>query len=233
MQKEQNIDCKQCGKSIGSLFYCLSKSDLELLNKNRISHIYQRGQVIFYEGNPAFAMYCIYSGRVKLYKQRKNGEPRVIRLLGPGDVMGYRAIFANEPYAVTAEAVETTTICTVSKDALFRVLKKSPELTFQFLSKLSKELKISEEQILIITDDSITQRTCKLLLSLLKVSPYKEKSTNVIKCPLSRNEMAQMIGTSPETLSRILHSLQKKGIIYLKGSEITITKFSELIGLAN
>ncbi|MDI6804966.1 MAG: Crp/Fnr family transcriptional regulator [Bacteroidota bacterium] len=222
------IDCTKCGYRSNSFFNCLTKSNLEALNQNKIPHLYQRGQVIFYEGNPAFAMYCIHSGRVKLYKHRKNGESQAIRLLGALDVMGYRALFANEPYSVTAEAVEPTTICTISKEEIFAILKKSPELTLKFLSKLSKELRISEEQILTITDESVTERTVRLLFSLLQVSSDKSKSQTVIKCPLSRGEMAQMVGTSPETLSRTLHSLERKGIITVKGHEINILNIAGL-----
>lgn len=221
-------NCSKCFRRSGNIFSCLSKSNIELLNNNKTTHIYKSGQVIFYEGNPAFAMYCILSGKVKLYKTKRNGDLQVIRLLGNGEILGYRPLFADEPYASTAEAVEDSAVCMIPKNVLFSILKKEPELTFRFLSKLAKELRISEEQLLSLTEKSVTVRTAELLLKLIDICGEKTKSPIKLNCPISRSDMAQIISTTPESLSRILRSLSKKGIIEVNRTEIIILNLSEL-----
>lgn len=228
-----DVDCKKCFKRSGNVFSCLSKTSVELLNQNKTTHIYQRGQIIFYEGNPAFAMYCILSGSIKLYKTKMNGDIQVVRLLGPGEVFGYRPIFSEEPYAVTAEAVERSELCIIPKNVLILLLKKEPELSFKFLAKLAKELRISEEKILALTENSVLKRTVELLLQFAGLLGEKTKTTIKINSPISRYEMAQIINTTPESLSRTLHLLAKKGIIELNKNEITILNITELTKLTN
>lgn len=126
-------------------------------------------------------MYCIFSGRVKLYKQKKNGELQVIRLLGPGDVFGYRALFASEPYAVTAEAIETATVCAITKNMLFEVMRKSPDLTFQFLSKLSQELTVTTPSM--AKKESFVSAEYKTELHRLYPNPFNP--TTIVSYSLS------------------------------------------------
>src|SRR4030065_1515082 len=128
--------CPICGVRAGSVFCKLAGPQLTKLDKEKTVHEYQRGQVIFYEGNTPLGIYCIYSGRVKLYKTGRRGKQQVIRVLGPGDTMAYRALLSNEPCSSTAMAIEPTTICVISKQTLFNLLKQSQELAIQFLMKL-------------------------------------------------------------------------------------------------
>lgn len=209
-----------CGQRPKGIFCTLAGSHLTRLDREKTVHEYQRGQVIFYEGNPAGAIHCIYSGRVKLYKTGPKGDYQIIRLLGPGEIMGYRALLANEPCAATAEAVEPTTICTISKETLFDLLRQSSELAFQLLTKLAKELRVSEEQELVIAQETVRQRTARFLLFCC--GGEKPKVGEPLKCPLSRAEMAQMVGTTPETFSRTLRYFALRGILRVTRWEIFI-----------
>lgn len=231
--KPKDLCCFDCGQQANTIFRSLPRSLLARLEREKTVHEYQRGQIIFYEGDQPFVLYCIYSGRVKLYKVGRKAEPYVIRLLGLGEIMGYRALLANEPYAATSEAVEPAIICTISKETLFDLLKKSPELTFSLLAKLIVELRTSEEQILSLVQESVRQRTARLLLSFLEGGGEKNKKETRIEVPLSRNEMAQMVGTTPETFSRTLHYFAKRGILRLTRSEILLTNLSALEILAS
>ncbi len=146
--------------------------------------------------------------------------------------MGYRALFANEPYAATAEAVETTTTCGIPKTTLFALLEKSPQLSFQILKKLSKELRTSEEKMLSLVQESVKQRTARLLLSFWEKSGGNLRIEAQIRVPLLRKEMSQIIGTTPETFSRTLHHFAQRGIVRLTRSEIFLTNLEALQMLA-
>src|SRR5574341_1552620 len=210
--KKPDIRCEVCGHRAESIFCSLAGSHLEQLDREKMVHKYEKGEVVFYEGTPASTVHCIYSGRVKLYKSGPKGEDQVIRLLGPGEIFGYRALLAEEPFAATAEAVETTVICAITKQTLFDLLKHSQDLTMRLLAKLASELKTSEEQMLAMAQETVRQRTAKLLLFLGEGNKHKYKAGSPLNVPLMRNEMAQMVGTTPETFSRTLRQLAAKGV---------------------
>lgn len=151
---------------------------------------------------------------IKLYKTNKRGDEQIIRLLRPGEITGYRAVLEDEPYAATAEAIETSTVCIISREMLLGLLRAVPDVTARLLAKMAQELRVSEEQMLSFARESVRQRTARLLLFLMKSgSPTPEGSARTLRVPILRSEMAQMIGTTAETLSRTLHGFAKQGIL--------------------
>lgn len=226
------IRCEICDLRLRGFFAGLSGPPLERLDQEKTVHVYQRGQVIFYEGNPALAVYCIHSGRVKFSKMGTRGIEETIRLLGPGDIMGYRAMMAGEPYAATAQALETAIVCTIPRETYVALMRESPDLALRLIAKLAREVRVFEEQVLIRTQEPVRQRTARLLLALLETGNPPGVTAPRITVPLSRSEMARFIGTTPETLSRTLHSLARQGIISLTRNEITVQNLAALEKLA-
>lgn len=218
----QQPRCTSCGSEAQSVFCVLAGAHLERIEREKTVHNYQRGEAVFYAGNPPLAIFCIYSGRVKLLKVGRKGEEQVIRLLGSGEILGYRALLSNEPYAATAEALEPTTICMISKATLMSLIRKSPELAFRLMAKLGHELRVSEEQLISRTEDTVRERVAQLLLWLGASAGKSLEPGMEIRVPLRRAEMAQMIGTTPETLSRTLKSFAKRGTIELTRTSLRV-----------
>lgn len=214
------------------MFALLSGPQILKLDREKIAHEYQRGQIIFYEGTPPLAIYCIHSGIVKLYKAGKDGTHIMIRILGPGEVMGYRAFIANETYAATAEAVDNTTVCTITRDTIDDLLQSDTKLTLRFLSQLATELRVSEDQMVSRLQDTVRQRTARFLLWLRESVGNRSREKDKIDVPLLREEMAQMVGTTPETFSRTLRSLSKDRIIGYDRRSISILKPRALKAIA-
>ncbi|UCH84290.1 MAG: Crp/Fnr family transcriptional regulator [Candidatus Latescibacterota bacterium] len=225
--------CGNCRPRTRGLFGSLSSTHTIKLDREKTAHDYDRGQIIFYEGTPPLAIYCIHSGIVKLYKTGKNGTHIMIRILGPGDVIGYRALLANEPYAATAEAVDTTTACTITRDTINILLKNDPKLILQLLSKLATELRVSEDQMVTRLQEPVRQRTARFLMWLRESLWSGSRRSNTIVVPLLREEMAQMVGTTPETFSRTLRKFSHDGVIKYDRKSITITKPGVLQGIAS
>jgi CRP-like cAMP-binding protein len=194
-----------------------STTDLEFLC-NR----FQPHQLVFQEGNPALAVYCVTSGMIKLYKLGRNGDHLILRLHGPGSLIGYRPVLAGEPYAASAEVVEAATICIVSRESFLELLKRSPEFSRRMLAKMAREMRYSEEQSLALAQEPVLERTAHMLLSLPDICGTGLKQGAPLRVPLLRSEMAQMIGTTPETLSRALHKLARRGVVRLTRTEIYV-----------
>ncbi|HXF49295.1 MAG TPA: Crp/Fnr family transcriptional regulator [Verrucomicrobiae bacterium] len=223
--KANEILCKVCGDDQGSIFSGLAGEHLERLEREKIVRHYGRGESVFYEGEEVAAIYQVCSGLLKLFKTGRRKEELVIRLLGPGDVTGYRALLAGEPYAATAEAGEPSTVCAISKETFLGLLRRSPELSLSLLSKMAREMRHSEDQMVAMAQESVRQRTARLLLFLHggqvgKLEKYKPGEP--VEVPLLHKEMAEMIGTTPETFSRTLHALARRGIIRVTKAKIFI-----------
>ncbi len=220
--KTLNPRCAKCSIRDCTIFSVLKGDQLARLDQGKTSREYRRGEVIFYESTPSFAIYCIRSGWVKLYKVGSLAERQVVRLLGPGDIIGHRAVVADEPYSSTAEVIETADICAIPKEMLIDMLRESPKLSLGFMAQLAKELRFSEEQMLILSHKSVRQRLAQLLLLLMSRSHEGKSSYIKLKIPIRRNEMAQMIGTTPESLSRALRYLAQRGTIETTRTELLI-----------
>jgi len=226
--RKSDIHCEVCGHRAEGIFCSLAGAHLEKLDREKIVREYEKGEVLFYEGTPATAIYCVYSGAVKLYRSGPKEETQILRLLRAREILGYRALLANDPHTATAEAVETTLLCAITKETLFDLLRQSPDLTMRLLAKLASELKTSEEQMLATAQETVRQRTAKLLLFLGEGNKPKYKSGSPLNIPLMRSEMAHMVRTTPETFSRTLRYLASKGILNLSRSEISINNPSAL-----
>jgi CRP/FNR family transcriptional regulator len=230
--KPPEVSCEVCGHRAESIFCSLAGAHLEQLDREKTVRRFEKGEVIFYEGTPAHAVHCIYTGRVKIYKTGPKGESIVIRLLGPGEIFGYRALLSDELCAATVEAVESTVICSITKPTLFGLLKQSPQLTMRLLAKMAQELRTSEEQLIAIAQETVRQRTAKLLLFLAEGNKHKYQPSTPLQIPLLRSEMAQMVGTAPETLSRTLRYLADRGMVQVNRAEILIINRKALKQLA-
>jgi CRP/FNR family transcriptional regulator, polysaccharide utilization system transcription regulator len=226
-------NCETCGNRPTGIFCDLAGSHLTHLDNEKSVHEFKQGQVIFYEGTLPFALYCIYSGLVKLYKTNKKGDEYILRLLRPGDIVGYQALFENEEYSATAQALETSIVCTIRKETLNSLIAKSPELTLRLLGKLAQELRNSEEQMISFAQDSVRRRTARVLIFLMQVDANSTESSGELSIPLLRREIAQMVGTSPETLSRTMKNFADKGILRLTRSKIYVTNLNALQNIAS
>lgn len=218
----QHITCRECTAYPCGLFRCLSEPQLARLVKSRVACAYAPGKPVFYEGNPAFAVYCIQQGTVRLWRAGSNGDEHVIRMRGKGDLAGARAVLAGSNYPVTAEPLESLIACTIPGEVFTALVKENQELAHQLLRKLAVETIETEGLILSRTMDHVRQRTARLLLkqvgTRLRITPGPVQ----IRLPWRRETMADLAGTTPETLSRTLHAFVAEGVIEVERQDVRI-----------
>lgn len=226
-------DCKVCSSRLMGVFCSLEDPALGELSEHKTTNTYKKGQVILYEGNQAFGLYCVFTGKVKLYKTGVDGRQQIVRIAGPGDLLGYRSLFADEPYHATAEALEDASICCIDKQAFFSVLNKNPVLAMSLIKKLARELRHAEDLATSIAQRSVRERMAELLLMLKETYGKVSKKGVIIDLQLSREEMGEMIGITQETAIRLLSEFKKDGMIEVKDREITILDPKALVETAN
>jgi CRP/FNR family transcriptional regulator, polysaccharide utilization system transcription regulator len=191
---------------------------------------YRPRDVIFREGDPALAVYCLSSGLVKLYKNGAHGEQIILRLIRPGSLVGHRSALIGELHDATAEALTESRFCVIRRESFLQMVKQSPALSLRILERTANDLRATEDATVSLAYDSVQKRVMQLLTTLLLASDDDMRKRNVARVPLSRTEMAQMVGTTLESMSRTLHQLQNKGVLELRPSEIRILKPTVLSG---
>lgn len=218
----KHIPCELCAiRSLG-LFCQLSVADQATCDQHKTTNIYRSGQVLFYEGNRPEGVYCVFSGKIKLYKTGTGGRLQIVRLAGQGDLLGYRSLIADETYLATAEVLEEATVCFIDKSTFFELLGRNRNLSMAMMQKIARELGLAETQVVDVVQKSTRERVAGLLLTLKEAYGKNGPQGVELGIELSREEMAEMIGTTQETVIRILSELRTSGIIEVNGRVITI-----------
>ena len=211
--------CGGCAGAASDLFSCLSHEQRSRFSSAAISHVYRAHETLFHEATPALAVHCIRSGAIKLFRRLRGGDEVVVGTRGPGDLVGLRGVLAGLPYASTAMTLGPAIVCAIPGEAFLGLVRENATLGYRLLARLARESRLVEEQLVERTHSSVGKRTARFLLQRLPpLSPQAPEAG----IGMSREEMAQLIGTTPETLSRTLHALADEGILALDRKEIRV-----------
>lgn len=220
--------CEICQPRLNSVLSELNRGEIESLDLHKGCNFYRAGQVLFYEGNYPSGLFCMNKGKVKVYKADEFGKEQIVRLAKDGDVLGYRALLTGGPYSATAEVLEDATICFVPKDAFLGLLKKSSTLSMKIIQLLGQDLAKAEQKELSLSRKPVRERLAETLLMLREYYGCEEDQAT-IKGTMSREDLANIVGTAPETVIRLLSEFKHENIIDLIGKKIKILNHAALI----
>ncbi|MEP7146204.1 MAG: Crp/Fnr family transcriptional regulator [bacterium] len=232
MKKFPAPSCNSCKARLESVFCKLPEQELNDLSIQKHCNYFEKGDTIFSEGNMPNGLFCINNGRVKVYQSGSDGKEQIIRLGKDGDILGYRALISGEGYSASATAIEDSKVCLIPKDVFFKLLTGNSDVTTKIMKLLAHELKDAEDKITDLAQKPVIERLAEALLMLKEYYGF-EKDDNSLNITVTREEIANIIGTATETTIRLLSDLRKQGIIELDGRKIKILKSSALIKLAN
>jgi CRP/FNR family transcriptional regulator len=221
-------NCETCPVRTHGVFCDLTAEELREVVRNRTSNTYRKRSIIFYEGNPAMGLFGVWSGKVKVFNHGEEGRAQIVRLANAGDILGYRALLAGEPYAATAEVIEDAVICFLDKNVFFQILRRNPNVTLRILGKVCHELGVAERHALDLIQKPVAQRVASLLLDLQR--DFGEPGPRGVRLGIdvTREEMAEMIGTTAESLIRTLSDFKSKGYVDIEGHNIYVKDPSDL-----
>jgi len=208
----------------------LQGRDLEFLETAKTCNLYAPGQVIFYEGNACLGIHCIESGSVKLRKSGPKGDEVVVGLAGPGATLGYLAYFGGRGYTTTAEALTACRVCFIDRAAVKTILHSSPAVGLAFLRRLSDDVDRSEDERVKALALPLRARAAHLLLVLKdRSASADEQGRLTIELPLSRRDLAAMLGTRPESLSRLIRDFASDGVAHFGPREVVVPDLDALL----
>jgi CRP/FNR family transcriptional regulator, dissimilatory nitrate respiration regulator len=179
---------------------------------------YGRGEAVFTEGEAADGFYVAVKGRVKVYKLSQEGKEQILHIIESGEPFGEVAVFAGSDFPAHAEAIDNLEALFIPRSSFIALIEKDPSLSMNMLALLSRRLKQFAGLVENLSLREVPQRLATFLLYLGKA----EEGGTSVTLTITKGQLASLLGTIPETLSRILQRMAAQGLIRVKGREILI-----------
>jgi len=227
-------NCDNCTVLFKSFFSRLNKKDMTDLGERKSCISYKKGQTIFTSGTRPNGIYCLNKGKIKIYKTGAYGKEQIIRFVLPGDFFGIRSLMSDKNYTSAAVTIEDSIVCFIGKQDFNEILNKYPQITNSIIASLSEMLEDANNKVTSLAQKPVRERLAETLVSLNKVFKAESSPENAnTVITLSRQDLANLVGTATETIIRLLSELKNDNYISVKGRKITITDVRGLNRIAN
>jgi CRP/FNR family transcriptional regulator len=210
------------------LFEGLPSAQIEDLAMILTDQVFRKGETIFSEGQDGNGFYVVITGRVKIFKLSFEGKEQTLHFFGPGEPFGEVPVFAGQHFPANAEAMEESRVFFFPRKAFVDLIKRNPSLALNMMAVLSRRLR---RFAALIDDLSLKEVPGRLAAYLLYLSD-QNKGSKDLELTITKAQLASLLGTIPETLSRILGKLSSQGLIETDGRRITILDAEALRDLA-
>lgn len=216
-----------------SIFQGLPEDDFKLLESKMINQKYKKGQNIFVEGAFPAGIFYVKEGRIKKYKANRDGREQIIYICNKGELLGYSALLSEEAYPDSAATLEDAVVGFISREVFLKVLGQSPAMSLKLLKNLSHEFGVLVNTIATFAHKTVRERLALSLLILKDKFYEQDNPEKMVEINLSREDLANIVGTAVETLVRILHSFKEEGLIETQGRKIKIINEGQLVKVAD
>lgn len=217
---EESIEPQSCSVDLRleilqqlPFFSSLSEKQIVEVNGYFREQGFQAGEVVYLMGEPATRFYVVAAGQVKLMRHSLGGQDVLLEILTSGDFFGSLAALGNEVYADTAEAQTAVCVLGISAADFRTLLERYPPVSLAVLDVVSARLRAAREMVRRLSAQSVEQRLAYTLLQLADKLGEEQEEGTLIQMPLSRADLAGMVGTTVETASRLMSQFQKDGLI--------------------
>lgn len=223
--------CSTCGSRKDSVFCALHSVQLDMLDQSKSCDFYSKGETIFKEGAFARGLFCVNTGKIKLSKTGTSGKEQIVRFAKSGDVMGYNAMLSKAPLSCSAVALEDASICFIPSEDFFNLIKSESDFSLKMLELTAKNWTEASRLITDMAQKTTKQRLAEMLLWLKET--FGLDDNDCIDINLSREELANLVGTATEAVIRLLSELKKAKLISLDGKRIRLMDIHGLVMLAD
>ena len=217
----------EIAESIPDLWQPLTEEQRILLAQNFTIQKYKKNEPIYCEGETPTHLMCLFTGKVKIYKDGVGGRSQIIRVIKRHEYFAYRAYFAEEDYVTAAAAFEPCTICLIPMPTIISLIQENAELAMFFIRQLSIDLGISDERTVSLTQKHIRGRLAESLL-FLKDTYGVEEDQCTLSIYLSREDLANLSNMTTSNAIRTLSNFAAEKLIIIDGRKIKLIEEDKL-----
>ena len=232
--KHQDIPvpfCDKCAMESGAIFKHLTHEEVDMINFEKEFRQYKRGEILYNEGSRISGFYCIHSGIIKVFKTGFDGKEQIIRFAKPGDIIAYRSVLSNEVACTSAKVIEDSQVCFIPSEILISLVKSNSAYALELLKLACHELGEANSFITDIAQKTVRERLAEILLLL--VNDFGLDTQNYLQISLTREELANIVGTATESVIRLLSEFKSDKMVELAGRKIRILNKKGLEKISN
>ncbi len=200
------------------LFGGMPPQHLDEIEKIAVRKEYSRGESVFFEGDPGVGFYMVATGKVKIFKTSLSGKEQILHIFGPGEPFGEVPVFHGQPFPAHAMTLEKTSLIFFPRKDFVELVNTMPSLVLNMLAVLSMRLRRFATQIENLSLKEVPARLAGYLLYLAEEQGNREQ----VELQISKGQLASLLGTIPETLSRIFSRMSDEGLISVEGKKISL-----------
>ena len=212
--------CEHCIVKSLNEFNNLTICELEKFSEHKTSLLIKKGENLMTEGNAINGLYCIKDGKCKLTKLNTNGKEQIIKFIKGGDILGHRSILSEEPVGLNVVALEDMHVCFIPKGDIMEAIKENSHFSLSLMKNISHQLNEANNSISQMAQKPVKDRLADTLLRLEDIFGLDKEGC--IDVALTREEIANIIGTATESAIRLLSNFKKEGVIDLIGKRIKV-----------
>ncbi|MEM9142576.1 MAG: Crp/Fnr family transcriptional regulator [Bacteroidota bacterium] len=227
---EGHSRCEQCIIRQFNTLRAMSREELKKVSDSKITKKIKKGEALFEEGEKLNGVFCVRNGVSKLSKLSANGKDQIVKLATRGEVIGQRSVIAEEHANLSAVAVNDMEVCFIPKDSIVHTLNANPDFAVEVLRHMAHDLKEADEVIVNMSQKTVKQRVAEAFLYLKK--NFGEDKEGFLALTLSREDIANVVGTATESCIRIISEFKKEGLLTTSGKRIKIAAERKLQDLS-
>jgi CRP-like cAMP-binding protein len=220
-----------CAPVTGSIFKYLTSEEVDLINFEKEFRQYKRGEILYNEGNRISGFYCIHKGIIKVFKTGLDGKEQIIRFAKSGEIIAYRSVLSNEVACTSAKVIEDSMVCFIPAEILISFVKSNSDFAYELLKLACEELGEANSFITDIAQKTVRERLAEVLLLL--VNDFGLDNQNFLQISLTREELANIVGTATESVIRLLSEFKADKLVELNGRKIRIINRKGLEKISN
>lgn len=223
------FSCKKCPIHHQAEWCVLRSEELDFVTASKRDRLFEPGEVIFHQGEPCNGMFWIRDGLVGERRLDPDGEMALVRLSHTGKALGYQELLARKPYRNSAEALRATRVCYLSRSVIQDLLASNPKLGDSFLLRSLQDMEKTEDHYVNALNRGIRSRLLHALMSLYdRYGHFETGKGHVLEIPIARKDLAALIGTGPETISRTIKKLEKERIARFEGRRVFFANLAQV-----
>ncbi|MBK5258971.1 MAG: Crp/Fnr family transcriptional regulator [Thermoanaerobaculia bacterium] len=226
---EVEYNCSECRVRADRLFCNMSEGAVSVLDSVKFTGLYPKGSLLFVEGEEPRGIFILCSGRAKLTTSSTEGKTLIVKIAEPGEVLGASATILGKPYEVSAETIEPSQLNFIKRGDFMKFLGSHAEACMHTAQQLSEKYHAAQREIRSLgLSQTTSEKLARLLLDWCDRGGEVTTKGTRLKVLLTHEEMAQMIGTTRETVTRLLSEFKRKKIIEVKGSSMFVLSRPQL-----